>query len=348
MVTLRSWLVLAGLVALSIVQGCAGGPTPGPTDDLPKVTSTTSGVAMVLAGAGNGAPKALVTGATEEYDVIGDELDDLFDHLREPETVPAPSWLGDATPAAVWWTSCTYGLVDVGVADGALQDGWDGSSVGFDGDPASFGTGTFRTFDDGTAIHSCASTSTLGGLSFVRHLVIPGAGTDGRFLLDVTLVTNETEGPIDLAQFGYNLDDGAEDELDGDWEDYGAIGAFEWATKDANDLFDPAIGVLPLLPATFDVNREYTGGEYYVIFGTGTLPAGATTGYALLTGVRGGFVAEDASGKAAAMQALGAELDAVDLNDLCQATPDGAFVWTRLIDGGDTLAEEICARFEAR
>ncbi|MDF1522699.1 MAG: hypothetical protein P1P87_07770 [Trueperaceae bacterium] len=63
--------------------------------------------------------------------------------------------------------------------------------------------------------------------------------------------------------------------------------------------------------------------------------------------VRGGFQSGDASGKDAAMPALGDELAALDGGAFCAPDANPFFVWTALIEDGAAIENAICGGYAA-
>lgn len=332
------------LVALVLLAACspAQNQTPPPT-----VVATTPGVYGMIVGGTDEGPELLLTAATgvDFFQALYTQIYGYIGGGARPDFVPA-----DLT-GVLWGLNCSDGLEEAVFVDPELGDAWDGGNLGyfdsvFDND-LNYGVGTVREYSDGTLVLSCSATLVPTGVQVVRHVIVPGAGAEGRFALDAFAVTNTGAAPLDVAPFEYFLNDGADDDLAAPWADYGTIGAFEWATKDSIDLNDPAIGLVPLTSTAFDVDFASTNGDEYTLTGSGTLPVGATTGFAMLAAVRGGFEPNDGPGKDAAMVALGTELDALDGGAFCATTANPLFVWTAVVEGGEAIADAICEGYAA-
>jgi hypothetical protein len=332
------------IATLALVAACSPTENENPP---PTLVATTPGVFGVFVGGTVDGPALLRT----VPDVV-DYSDDLYNGIY-------PYLAGGARPAfvpvdldgVVWGLNCPYGLDEAVFVDPPVSDAWDASQLGyFDGvfdAQLGFDTGTVREYSDGTVVLSCAATSAPAGASVVRHVLVPGAGTESRFAFDVFVLRNVGAGPLDLAPMTYDLDDGADPSATNPWSDYGTIGAFAWATKGSTDTRDPAIGVVPLTSTAFEVDAAATRGDDYVMRGSGSLAVGTTTGFAMLAAVRGGFQPGDAGGKDAAMIALGAELAALDGGAFCAADASPFFVWTALAENGAAIAAAICDGYAA-
>ncbi len=342
--TLRRFGVFALVAALALVAACSPGGTQAP---LPTLVATTPGVFGIFVG-GTADGAALLRTVPDVVGYSDDLYNGIYPYLAggvRPAFVPAD------LVGVVWGLNCPYGLDEAVFVDPPVGDAWDGSELGyFDGvfdAYLGFGTGTVREYSDRTIVLSCAATHAPTGTSVTRHLLVPGGGTESRFAVDVFALTNVGAGPFDMAPFEYALNDGADPSGANPWQDYGVIGAFAWATKGSSDTLDPAIGVVPLTSTALAVDAASTNGDDYVLLGSGTLTAGATTGFAMLAAVRGGFQAGDASGKDAAMIALGNELAALDGGAFCATPANPVFVFTELVEHGAAIADAICDGYAA-
>ena len=241
---------------------------------------------------------------------------------------------------------CDYGIYEAAFPDSGLSDAWDGSYLYFP-DFVDFDDGTLRLYDDGTLILTCAASNPPAGLSIERHLVFPGSGDQGRFMVDVLDVVGASDTPVDISDLEHWVNDGADAGAGEPWHDYGSIGAFEWATKDDYDLSDPAVGLLPLLSTKLEVDTESTvGDDYYVVGSDGaTLAQGERAVSAMVAGIRGDFDPGSLSGKTASMQALGAELAPLAGDAFCRFNPPVFYVWSYLLEESDDIRDAICAGY---
>jgi hypothetical protein len=253
--------------------------------------------------------------------------------------------LPTGTNPVLWFLSCEYGIEEAEFGEADLFDAWDGSEL-YLGAWLAFGTGTLREYDDGTLVLSCAPTPAVSGVTVARHLIVPGAGTGGRFVVEVVDLVG-TSGTTDLADFYYSVNDGADDSFVNPWHDFGSIAPFAWATKDSYDLGDPAIGLLPMPSARIAVDVAFTRGQEYALSGAAgaTLAVGQRAALAMVAGARS-FTIDNLASKNAAMAALGLELAAYGGPALCDSTPSAFHVWTALVPNGAAIASSICANYE--
>jgi hypothetical protein len=332
---------LASLIALATALSACGSPEgPG----LPRLVETHADVVGLFVGAGPAGTSLLFFERDEAaFDL---RLEELFDHIDGE--APRPDWLPASTSAA-WYGTCTTGLEDGLVLDPLLSDAWDGTTLFRGATAEPFSPGTLRSYDDGTLVLSCAATDPLPGLAITRHLILPGAGPGGRFMVEVVDVVGTAAGGAPLAGLSFLVNDGTDADDPEPWADHGTVGAFAWATKGASDLSDPAIGILPLLSTHVEVDRVNTRGDVYMVtpIDGATLGIGERAVIAVVLGMRGGFASGDAAGKDAAMVALGAELEAFAGGAFCGAVRPVLFGWTALIASGEPIAAAICAGYAA-
>jgi len=262
----------------------------------------------------------------------------------DPDETVNPYPVGQNAP--IWYADCGYGISEAWFQESNLYDAWDGSYL-YLPDWIQFDPGTLVEYSDGTLILSCTADNAPAGLTVKRHIVFPGAGAQGRFMVDVIDMVGTSATPVSIAGLEYYVNDGADVSSTEPWENYGAIGAFEWATKDRRDLSDPAIGLLPLLSTKVEVDAVQTSGDdYYVVGSTGaTLGLGQRAVIAMVAGVRGDFDRDDLAGKNASMQALGAELAPLAGGAFCASTPTAFYLWARLLSAG--IADAICQGYAA-
>jgi hypothetical protein len=258
----------------------------------------------------------------EGLDVVGGHADEINGALWSflVGTGDRPEGTPDAYDG--FWTTitCGNGLLEaqeVTWESGAavtrgLDDAWDGAYTFLFGQRvdtllnAAGGVGTI--YSDGTVVLECTASVTSGDQSanVTRYTVVAGAGDAGRFAFDV-IVIEQVAGSIDLSEFEYAQDNGADD-TSATWATYGSVAPFDWATADDASLDDPAIGIVSFVPVAMDVSGF--DDAYGFFSDAGTLTSGETIAFGILGAVKGGFESGDGPGKDAAMLALGAELDA--------------------------------------
>ncbi|MFU8888965.1 MAG: hypothetical protein ACNA8N_10235 [Trueperaceae bacterium] len=248
--------------------------------------------------------------------------------------------------APVFNVYCVYGIDEAEFPDNSLYDAWDGSYL-YSPDYVAFDDGTLRSYDDGTLILTCAASNPPAGLNIERHLVFPGSADQGRFMVDVLDIVGASDTPVDISDLEYYVNDGADDSMLEPWETFGSVGAFEWATKDDDDLSDPAVGLLPLVSTKVEVDTDATGGDLYYVVGSdgATLALGERAVIAMVAGIRGDFDPGSLAGKTASMQALGAELAPLAGDAFCRFNPPVFYVWSYLLEDSDDIRDAICAGY---
>lgn len=333
-------LLASTAALLLLLASCAQEPPA----TLPALTDTTTPVVAIIVGGASTGP--VLWGAFDDSSSYDAAYNDIWTYSVSGVR---PDWAPDGEISGVWALECESGLREAWVIPDALSDAWDGSNLYVGPDYVTFGVGTLRTYDDGTLLLSCPASNAPTGVTITRHVAVPGAGAEGRFVVELIGFTGTATSGFELAGVQYYLNDGADDYGAPLWATYGSIGPFEWATKDDADTNDPAIGVIPLLSTHFEVDTTSTGGDtYYLAAADGaTLAAGERGVLAMVAGIRGGFSAGDAAGKDAAMLALGDELALLDGDAICSVATSGFHVWARLLDGGPAILEAICEGFDA-
>ena len=66
---------------------------------------------------------------------------------------------------------------------------------------------------------------------------------------------------------------------------------------------------------------------------------------AMVAGIRGDFEVDSSSGKAASMQALGAELAPLAGDAFCRFDPPDFYVWSYLLEESEGIRDAICEGF---
>jgi hypothetical protein len=334
--------LLTSVAALLLVlASCSEAP---PAGTLPDLVDTTTGVAGIIVGAGADGPVLWGTFTDiDDYNIAYGEFGTYAYGGDRPDWAPA------GTIEMGWALACYYGLEEAWSVADEIGDAWDGSDIYFGVDWVEFELGTLREYADGTLILSCPAIDAPTGVALTRHFAVPGAGPQGRFVVEIVDMVGTAAAGFDLATFEYILDDGADDDSSEPWQTYGSVGPFEWATKDDYDDSDPAVGVIPMLSTHLVVDVSATGGDEYVIVATGgaTLAVGERAVLAMVTGIRGGFSDGDADGKDDAMLALGEELALLDGDAVCSVGTSGFHVWAKLLDPDGDILEAICDGFDA-
>jgi len=262
----------------------------------------------------------------------------------DPEETVNPYPVGQNAP--IWYADCGYAINEAEFPEADLDDAWDRSYL-YLPNWIQFEPGTLVEYSDGTLILSCIADNAPAGLTVKRHIVFPGAGAQGRFMVDVIDLVGTSATPVSIADLEYSVNDGADESSTQPWQDYGTIGAFAWATKDRYDLDDPAIGLLPLLSTKVEADAVATSGDdYYVVGADGAvLGLGQRAVIAMVAGIRGDFEVDDLAGKNASMQALGAELAPLAGGAFCASQPPAFYLWAKLLPAG--IADAICQGYAA-
>jgi hypothetical protein len=336
---------LGRCLAIGLLLASLGACSTTPSgEQLPVVVDTFNDVFGMFVGTAAAGPSLL------HHVADADAYLDGLVQLRKAtaDASERPTWAPAAVADLVWALDCSTGITEAdGLTDG-LTDAWDGSYLSYGDDRIHVdGTGTLRTYDDGTLILACPTT-TEAGLALTRRLIVPGSSPGGRLAVELIDVVGTSATPIDLAPFLYWIDDGADDYAAAQWHDHGATAAFAWGTKGAFDLTDPAVGVLSLISTGLEVDLDRTAfGDEYPVGGRAgaSLATGQRAAIAMIVGIRGGFATGDGPGKDAAMLALGSDLAAHAGGAVCATAPGEFFVWFDLVENGPAIRTAICAGY---